>query len=132
MSSPWIKHDGGTVPVSGYTIVECQFKDGTTVGPQSADCWFWKHKNNDGDIIAYRIVSDQNPSAPEEPTYEQRLRDQAALAAMQGDWAAQSLEIGCYGNDTKSKDLQDRAALYFEMADAFISARKQKEGGNNE
>lgn len=51
------------------------------------------------------------------------LRDYFAAKAMQGDWAAQDEAIGTYQNSIKQSSLEERAALYYRMADAMIKAR---------
>src|SRR5574337_839356 len=53
---------------------------------------------------------------------EQKRREQFAMAAMQGDWAAQSKENGhWFTSDTGDKFLRASAQLYLRMADALIA-----------
>jgi hypothetical protein len=51
------------------------------------------------------------------------LRDQFAMAAMQGDWAA---EKGTSAIVRVRGDLWLAASLYYRMADAMLDARKEK------
>lgn len=52
------------------------------------------------------------------------LRDQFAMAAMQGDFAAQdAVEMGYYTNDTPDEFLVKRAEFYYRMADAMLKAK---------
>jgi hypothetical protein len=51
------------------------------------------------------------------------LFERAALAAMQGDWAAQECEYeGVFTNEATDELLSERAALYIRAAKAFIKA----------
>jgi hypothetical protein len=56
---------------------------------------------------------------------DDRLRDECAMMAMQGDWAAQNEEGGYYTNSTDMEFLVKRAELYYRMADAMLEARKK-------
>lgn len=54
------------------------------------------------------------------------LRDAFAIAALQGDWASQDEATGCWENEDTpmhTAALEDRAALYYRMADAMLRAR---------
>ncbi|QLQ99390.1 hypothetical protein [Providencia sp. PROV087] len=51
------------------------------------------------------------------------LRDQFAMSAMQGDFAAQDAEMGYYTNDTSDEFLVKRAEFCYRMADAMLKAR---------
>ncbi|HBC6054800.1 TPA: hypothetical protein KEV90_003507 [Proteus mirabilis] len=52
------------------------------------------------------------------------LRDKFAMAAMQGDFAAQdAVEMGYYTNETPDEFLMKRAEFYYRMADAMLKAR---------
>lgn len=53
------------------------------------------------------------------------LRDQFAMAALQGDWAAQDGEyIGVWDLEADVELLTQRARLYYRMADAMLKARE--------
>lgn len=54
---------------------------------------------------------------------EKTLRDEFAMAAMQGDWAAQSRDTGEFTNDMPAEFLEARAEFYYRMADAMLKAR---------
>lgn len=58
------------------------------------------------------------------------LRDQCAMAAMQGDWAAQTAESGWYSNENVDRWKQTMAQRYYAMADAMLAARKLDSNGN--
>lgn len=51
------------------------------------------------------------------------LRDRFALAAMQGDWAAQNELCGAFRSETDVETLKGRAGLYYRMADAMLEVR---------
>lgn len=50
------------------------------------------------------------------------LRDQFAMAAMQGDWAAQSPELGQFAT-CSDEDLERHAKDYYRIADAMLKVR---------
>lgn len=50
-------------------------------------------------------------------------RDLFAMAALQGDWASQSNESGYFENTEEPTILEDRARLYYLMADAMLKVR---------
>lgn len=50
------------------------------------------------------------------------LRQWYAGLALQGDWATQNDYNGAYENSATDKVLDDRAKLFFRMADAMIKA----------
>ena len=55
------------------------------------------------------------------------LRDQFAMAAMQGDWAAQDASndgSGLFLPSAKDESLRSWAVLYYRMADAMLEVRK--------
>jgi hypothetical protein len=52
------------------------------------------------------------------------LRDEFAIAAMQGDWASQSLETREIPNDIKKDWLINRARLYYALSDIMLEVRK--------
>jgi hypothetical protein len=56
----WTAWHGGDCPVYDRAQVEIICRDGIRMQPLSASAWSWKHNDNLGDIIAYRVV---------EPTY---------------------------------------------------------------
>lgn len=49
-------------------------------------------------------------------------REYYAALAMQGDFASQGIEVGCFENDASKNDMIERAKVYFRMADAMIEA----------
>lgn len=51
------------------------------------------------------------------------LRDYFAAKAMQGDWAAQSNEVGYFSPQSTDEQLNNGAELYYRMADAMLRAR---------
>lgn len=70
----------------------------------------------------------RNP--PAYPTGDHKgmdLRDAFALAAMQGDWAAQNEHIGEFENNLPDEVFEERAATYYRMADAMLAEREKKE-----
>lgn len=61
----WIEWKGGECPVDRKTIVDVRFRLGDTVLATVAGEWAWMYSpDNDGDIVAYRIVQPAEPSAP--------------------------------------------------------------------
>ena len=54
---------------------------------------------------------------------EKTLRDEFAMAAMQGDWAAQSDSFGIF---TEKADLMVAARQYYCMADAMMKVREEQ------
>lgn len=58
--------------------------------------------------------------------YEIELRDFLASQVMSGDWACQDEEdFGVWGDNTKKEILEDRARLYYRMADAMLKVRAE-------
>lgn len=55
---------------------------------------------------------------------ENSLRDRFAMAAMQGDWAAQGASTGQYTCSISPEVLFARARLFYRMADAMLKARE--------
>ena len=53
------------------------------------------------------------------------LRDYFAAKAMQGDFAAQSNEIGIYGHHLTYEQLDNIAKFHYSMADAMLRAREK-------
>ena len=51
------------------------------------------------------------------------MRDYFAAQAMQGDWAAQSSDVGTWENHIAQSDLIARAETYYRIADAMLVAR---------
>ena len=60
----------------------------------------------------------------EKPETYKTLRDEIAIAAMQGDWAAQSTAKGWFVPQMGDKALTIQATLYYRMADAMLKARE--------
>lgn len=52
-------------------------------------------------------------------------RDLFAMAALEGDWASQSNESGHFDNKSVDEILEDRARLYYRMADAMLKVRDE-------
>ena len=74
----------------------------------------------------WRIASSENVRLREAmEAYRITLRDQFAMAAMSGDWAAYSEAMREFTDDTKQEFLQLRATLYYRMASAMMEARKE-------
>lgn len=54
------------------------------------------------------------------------MRQYYAAKAMQGDWSCQeAVHIGVMSNDTPDEWLENRARLYFRMADAMLKAESE-------
>ncbi|WP_272659502.1 hypothetical protein [Providencia sp. PROV172] len=51
------------------------------------------------------------------------LRDQFAMAAMQGDWAAQDECSGYFDENSGEATFSKSAEMYYRMADAMLAAR---------
>lgn len=51
------------------------------------------------------------------------LRDQFAMAAMQGDWAAQDERSGYFDENSGEATFSKSAEMYYRMADAMLKAR---------
>lgn len=51
------------------------------------------------------------------------LRDQFAMAAMQGDWATERMDSGYWSQDDIDAIFKDKAETYYRMADAMLKAR---------
>lgn len=60
-----------------------------------------------------RLGYDQIPS----------LRDQFAMAAMQGDWAAQRPEWHSFSRSSAQEAFDRNAELYYRMADSMLKTR---------
>lgn len=59
----WIKWSGGECPVAPAVLVEPRFRR-PSLGicpPKLARNWYWKHDDDDTDIVAYRIVQPAEP-----------------------------------------------------------------------
>lgn len=54
------------------------------------------------------------------------VRDLFALAALQGDWAAQNESSGSWSNSASIGILKERGELYYRMADAMLQTREVK------
>lgn len=53
------------------------------------------------------------------------LRDYFAAKALEGDWASQNTDTGEFSNSCPQDLLENRANLYYRMADAMLKARNQ-------
>ncbi|MDM9281828.1 hypothetical protein QU814_01245 [Providencia rettgeri] len=51
------------------------------------------------------------------------IRDYFAAKVMQGDFAAQSNDVGIYGHHLTDEQLADMSKFYYRMADAMLKAR---------
>lgn len=58
--------------------------------------------------------------------YPISLRDQFAMAAMQGDWAAQDERSGYFDENSGEATFSKSAEMYYRMADAMLKARGKK------
>ena len=56
---PWIKWNGGARPVPRDTLVEVRYSDGSCKAGCTANCYLWRHADEDGDIVEYRIAIKQ-------------------------------------------------------------------------
>lgn len=58
--SDWIEWNGGECPVAAGKLVDVKFRNGVIVAHELAENWDWEHGivQDDGDIIAYRVVTD--------------------------------------------------------------------------
>ena len=56
---PWIEWHGGECPVPPETIVEVKFRNGTIEPIHAASEYSWIHIAGGGDIVEYRIVTEQ-------------------------------------------------------------------------
>lgn len=68
---------------------------------------------------AYPVPNDANVNGQKGMS----LRDRFALAAMQGDWAAQNEECGSFPYSVRIEELRARARVYYRMADAMLEVR---------
>ena len=68
---PWIKWHGGEWPVPPDTLVEVKLRSGRALGPNRASAYMWNHISVLGDIVEYRIITDQ----PDLEAAEKLLRD---------------------------------------------------------
>lgn len=55
------------------------------------------------------------------------LLDYFAGQALAGDWAAQSMDIGIWSDDTADVNLESRARLYYRMAQAMIEVKAEEQ-----
>ena len=67
---PSIKWEGGECPVPLDTKVEVTLRNGKVLEPVLAFCYGWKHFYQRGDIVEYRIITEQ----PDLKAAEQLLR----------------------------------------------------------
>lgn len=63
---------------------------------------------------------------PPEQGLSLTLRDQFAMAAMQGDWAAQDERSGYFDENSGEATFSKSAEMYYRMADAMLKARGKK------
>ena len=56
---PWIKWAGGECPVPPFTLVEVKLRSGNVLGPGLAFGYRLDYFDNHGDIVEYRIVTEQ-------------------------------------------------------------------------
>lgn len=61
----WIRHRGGKCPVDGNTVVDIRCRNGRVHEGEPAYQFIWKHSNDIGDAIAYRIHKPTEQKAPE-------------------------------------------------------------------
>jgi hypothetical protein len=61
MSSEWVRYDGKGQPVPNNVLVDVmlvnEIEFGRVASPGLSQDWDWAIAGNDGDIIAYRVVS---------------------------------------------------------------------------
>lgn len=55
----WIEWRDGECPVAENTPVAVKYRNGVIMPAQSADCYEWNHDGWGGDIIAYRVIEQQ-------------------------------------------------------------------------
>ncbi|WP_312631574.1 hypothetical protein [Pantoea piersonii] len=58
-SECWIVWEGGECPVAENTPVAVKYRNGVIMPAQPADCYEWNHDGWGGDIIAYRVIEQQ-------------------------------------------------------------------------
>jgi hypothetical protein len=83
-------------------------------------------KNDGGpaSAVPLKFVPYQGTTEVEYETTGLTLRDHFATAAMEGDWASQSEDCGCFGLTMRQCEFELRAGLYYRMADAMLKARE--------
>ena len=59
----WIKWNGGERPVPLYTRIEIKFRDGDILPGIGDNDLRWRHIGTNGDIIAYRVLTEENDNA---------------------------------------------------------------------
>jgi len=129
----WIKHNGGLCPVPPDWMVEIKCRDGVVNGPAKAKHMNWGYKVNllmpDKEITEYRVIESAKEetvqevvSKTETPTYEERLRDEFYMRI-----SVSIISEEGWGMSEVSAERYFQAA--HRLADQFIAARKQKEGG---
>ena len=57
---------------------------------------------------------------------EKTLRDEFAIAAMQGDWAAQGEDNGSFTQLHSDRLFESSARLYYRMADEMMKVREEQ------
>ena len=60
----WIRHRGGKCPVDGDTVVDIRCRNGRVYEGELALHFIWKHSNDIGDTMAYRIHKPAEQLAP--------------------------------------------------------------------
>ena len=68
---PWIEWHGGDWPVPPDTMVEVKLRSEKVLGPDRASAYMWNHIDRAGDIVEYRITTEQ----PDLEAAEKLLRD---------------------------------------------------------
>ena len=102
------------VPEGVHTICEVFHENKKYVRLDTSGGWLYP--------ISLMTKVDDAPAVKDDDSI---FRDECAMRAMQGDWAAQNEESGYYTNSTDMEFLVKRAELYYRMADAMLEARKK-------
>lgn len=133
----WIEWKGGECPVAKWTRVDVRYRNGQEVDnvPAGANgAYNWDNDDNQYDIVAYRVVKPAKekadpvfeggvsavplPDEESQPTYFERLRDKAALAALQGMMVSPTASTRVIGSEM--------AENAYRMADAFMAERAKR------
>lgn len=79
--TPWIKHNGGVMPVEAGTLVTVRQRDGkVTTG--ASHLFYWLHDYGSEDIMEYRIEAHDHGVTHQTPEYAS-LSDKAKLSAFE-------------------------------------------------
>lgn len=62
----WIEWGGGKCPVDSSVMIEPKLRSGKIMPSEIAVYWNWQHQEWDGDIIAYRVIDQQECERGEE------------------------------------------------------------------